>query len=281
MMSKRLRATILLAVAACLWSLAGLFIKLIDANPLVIAGIRSLVASAVILFVLKKTKLVWSVSLVGAALSYAATAILFVTANKLTTSANAIFLQFTAPIYVALFGKYILNERTKLIDWITVFFVFGGMTLFFIENLSSQGFLGNFMAATTGITFAFFTMFMRKQKDGSPLESVFLGNILIALIGLPFLVHSVPNSSSWLFLIILGVVQLGIPYVLYSKAIKHITAIEAVLIPVIEPILNPIWVLLFFNERPSSWAILGGGIVIISILISSVIKVSRPKDLRG
>lgn len=269
-MKDRSKAILLLAITATLWSLGGLLIKSINTNPLAIAGMRSVIASVIILLALRRPKITWSLALVGATLSYTATVILFVTANKTTTSANAILLQFTAPIYVAIFGAWLLKEKTKLVDWITVFTVMGGMALFFLDNLSTKGVTGNIIAAASGVTFAFFTIFMRMQKDGSPMVSVFLGNVLTGIIGLPFLFQSAPDTSGWFFLIILGVVQLGIPYIMYSKAIKHITALEAILIQIIEPILNPLWVFLVFSEVPSRWSLLGGLIVISAITIRCI-----------
>ena len=272
-MRERPKALLLLAITAALWSLGGLLIKSVDSNPLAIAGVRSAIAAIVLLLVLKKPKINWSFAQVAAALAYTATTIFFVTANKTTTAANAILLQFTAPIYVAFLAAWLLKEKTKWFDWLTVFIVMGGMALFFLDNLSMQGILGNLIAAASGISFAFFTVFMRMQKDGSPLESIFLGNILTALIGLPFLFQSVPNANGWLFLIILGVVQLGIPYILYSMAIKHATAMEAILIPIIEPLLNPVWVFLLLGETPGPLALIGGLIVITAITVRCVVAV--------
>jgi len=135
---ERPRALLLLAVTAILWSLGGLLIKSVNANPLTIAGIRSAIAVVLFLLVLKKPKLTWSFAQLAAALAYAATSILFVTATKTTTAANAVLLQFTAPIYVALFSSWLLKEKTKMMDWITIFLVMGGMVLFFLDNLSNK-----------------------------------------------------------------------------------------------------------------------------------------------
>ena len=277
---ERTKALLLLAVTAILWSLGGLLIKSVDANPLAIAGTRSAIAAVMLLLVLKKPKFTWSFAQLGAALAYAATTTLFVTATKTTTAANAIFLQSTAPIYVALLSAWLLKERIKLLDWITVFIVMGGMVLFFLDNLSPTGILGNVIAAASGVSFAFFAIFMRMQKDGSPLESIFLGNLITAAIGLPFLPRSVPNTTGWICLVILGVVQLGLPYILYSMAIKHVTALEAILIPVIEPLLNPVWVFLILGESPGPLAFIGGLIVLAAITGRCVLAV-LPYRKRG
>ncbi len=269
--NQRPKALLLLAGAAILWSLGGLLIKSVDANPLAIAGSRSGIAAIVLLIVLKKPKITWSFAQIGAALTYAITLILFVTATKTTTAASAVLLQFTAPIYVALFSAWLLKERTKLLDWITITLVIGGMVLFFLDNLSTKSILGNGLAAASGVSFALFIVLMRMQKDGSPLESVLLGNIFTAAIGIPFLYQSSPDATGWLYLVILGVVQLGLPYVLFSWAIKHVTAMEGILVPVIEPLLNPVWVFLLLGEAPGMLAIIGGLIVLSAITVRCIL----------
>ena len=270
---ERSRAMLLLAATAAMWSIGGLLIKIVDASPLSIAGARAAITSIVLLTYLRKPKFNWSLPQVGAAISSSATAILFITATKTTTAANAILLQSTAPIYVAIFGFWLLKEKTTKYDWLTVAVVMGGMGLFFVENLSTEGLLGNFCALLSGISYAFFVIFMRMQKDGSPLESALLANIITALIGLPFLCRSVPSTSGWLFLLILGVFQLGIPHILYSSAIKKATALEAVLISIVEPILNPVLVFLVLGEAPGIYALLGGAIVLVSITLKCVLTI--------
>lgn len=269
--NERPRAILFLVITATFWSLGGLLIKSVNAHPFAIAGVRSAISALVFLVVLGKPKINWSIAQFGAALSYAGTVILFVLATKLTTAANAILLQYTAPIYVALLSGWLLKERTRPLDWITVFIVIGGMALFFMDSLSTKGVLGNIVAIASGVCFALQAMFLRMQKKGSPWESIFLGNILTAIIGIPFLSIAWPNASGWLNLLILGVVQLGLPYILYAKAIKHTSALEATLIPVIEPILNPIWVALFIGEKPGLWSFVGGIIVLAAITIRCVL----------
>jgi drug/metabolite transporter (DMT)-like permease len=270
-MNERRKAWLLLVATAMLWSLGGLLIKSVDAHPLAIAGTRGAIAALVLLLALKKPQFNWSFAQVGAALAYAATTILFVSANKTTTAANAILLQYTAPIYVAFLAAWLLKEKTRLYDWLTVLIVIGGMALFFLDDLSTQRIWGNIIAVFSGVTFAFFAVFMRMQKDGSPLESVLLGNILTAVIGIPFLFQAVPGSNDWLLLLILGVVQLGLPYILYARAIKHATALEAILIPVIEPLLNPLWVFFMLGETPGLLVFTGGAVVVAAVTIRCVI----------
>ena len=273
--SDRLRAIGLLVVTAILWSLGGVLIKSIKWNPVAIAGMRSMIAAVVLLVVIKRPKVNWSFAQIGAALTYSATVILFVIANKTTTAANAILLQYTAPIYVALFGAWFLKERTKAFDWIIIFIVLCGMALFFVDHLSINGMLGNIAAAASGVCFGFLAIFMRMQKDGSPIESILLGNILTAVIAIPFMFNSPPTTSGWISLLIMGVVQLGIPYVLYSSAVKHVTALEAILIPIIEPLLNPVWVFLLLGETPGIWSIIGGGIVVTAVTLRCILPILR------
>ena len=262
-----------LIVTAILWSSAGLLIKMISWNPIAIAGMRSEIATLVLLVFLRRPHLTWSSAQIGGAVAFTATVILFVLANKLTTAANAILLQYTSPIFVALLGAWFLGERATRLDWTTIFVVIGGMTLFFLDDLTTGGLWGNVCAIASGVTFACFVLFMRKQKNDSPLESVFLGNILTALIGLPFMFQAMPSPSSWVGLVLSGVLQLGLSHVLYATAIKHVTALEAILISVVEPILNPVWVLLVMGEAPGPWALLGGFVVLVSVTIRYVVTV--------
>ncbi|MGE5632120.1 MAG: DMT family transporter [Caulobacteraceae bacterium] len=273
----RFKSIALLALVAVLWSLGGLFIKLIQWNAVAIAGVRSVIASLVILAVIKKPNLKWDKFKFAGAVAYAGTVILFVIANKLTTAATAILLQYTAPVYVALFGAWFLKEKTSLLDWASIFLVLGGMVLFFIDKMSTGGLIGNICAILSGFSFACLVLLLRKQKDESPLESVFWGNVLTALIGLPFMFSSMPDLKGWGGLLILGIFQLGLAYILYTVAIKNVTALEAILIPVLEPILNPVWVFIFMGEMPGPWALVGGFIVLVSITGRTVIAELRTK----
>lgn len=275
----KVKALLALITAAVFWSLSGLFVKLISWNPVAIAGARSLV-SVFFLFVASRRRRIrfnWSLTQLGCAVSYAAVMIFFVIANKMTTSANAILLQYTAPIYVAVFGAWFLKEKTSLRDWVIVCLVLAGMVLFFVDELSPGKLLGNIIAAASGVAFACTTMFMRVQKDSSALESLLLGNIITALAGLPFYFQSVPDLKSILFIVISGILSVSLAYLLYAFGLRYVTALEGVLITVIEPILNPIWVFIFIGETPGILALLGGIIVLTSVTIRSVQNVIRPR----
>lgn len=269
-------ALLLLALAAILWSTGGIFIKSIQWNPLAISGMRSLIASVVILAWVRRPHFTWSRWQIGGAVAYAVCCGLFVVATKYTTAANAIMLQYTGPIYVALFGRWFLHERTSALDWAAIVVVMGGMALFFLDKLSPEGTLGNILAIISGVAFAWLALFLRKQKDGSPVESVLLGNWLIALFALPFMLQSSPATGDWKWLVLLGVVQLAVPYIFYTKAIRSVSALEAVLVPVIEPLLNPVWVLWLSGEKPGRWAAVGAALVLTGIIGRAVITIRRP-----
>lgn len=266
--SVRSRAIIMQLFAAILWSFGGLLIKLVDLNPIAIAGIRSFIASFVIFVFLKKSalKLTWNKAL--GAISYTSLVILFVSATKATTSANAILLQYTSPIYIAIFGGWLLNEKAKLREWITILFVIGGMVLFFMDDMAGGSMKGNVLAILSGVALGFNTMFMRREKDADPLENVFWGSILTILVSIPFMFDKAPSPKGWIGLILLGVFQIGLSYILYAKAIKNITALESTFISLVEPLLNPVWVFLTIGELPGMWSVMGGIIVLVSVTVS-------------
>ena len=268
------RSVFLLVAAALCWSLGGLLIKSVSWPPLAVAGGRGLIAAVFLLATNRDLRFHFSrVQLLGA-LGYAACTVTFCAATKLTTAANAILLQYTAPVWIALFGAWFLGERASRADWLTIAVVLGGMTLFFADNLELANVLGNTLAAVSGICFAGMTIALRKQKDTSASESIILGNLLAFGIGLPWIVGApMLSPTGWLALALLGIVQLGVSYWLYARAIKHVTALEAVLIPVIEPILNPVWVLLATGEKPSRLALVGGVIVLTAVTLRAVASV--------
>ena len=150
-------------------------------------------------------------------------------------------------------------------DWLTIATVFAGMLLFFFEQMSPGNLIGNLCALSSGFSFALFIVLLRKQRDASPAGSVFLGNLLTALAGLPFMFDSGPGFSGWLGLLCLGTFQLGISYVLYTRAISHVTAMEAILIPLLEPVLNPVWVFVLMGEIPSATALAGGTVIVAAV----------------
>lgn len=265
----RKHAVILLVLTAVFWSLGGLMIKKVNLHPVAIAGWRSAIA-ALLLVIWSRKRIVWSWPLIGGGCAYAANMFSFVSATKLTTAANAILLQYTAPAYVALFGIWLLKEIPRRADWLAVAFTMAGMVLFFFDRLTFSGMWGNMLGVVAGITFAGIILSLRFLKDGNALDFVILGNLLTALAALPFLVHHIPSASDWFWLALLGSVQTALPYILAALAMRYVTAIEGVLIPMIEPLLNPFWALLFLAEVPGPWAIVGGAIILCTVTMRAV-----------
>jgi drug/metabolite transporter (DMT)-like permease len=275
---ERFKAVLYLLATALLWSFGGVLIKWVDLNPIAIAGLRSAIAFPVLFFLFRSAaRLTWTKDQISGAVCYTATVILFVAATKLTTAANAILLQYTAPVYIALVSTYFLNERIRWYDWTAIALALAGMVLFFLDKLSAGSFTGNLLAIASGVSFAALIIFMRKQKDASPLGSVLLGNLLTAVVALPFMFAKAPSLTSWTGLVLLGVFQLGLSYVFYAAAIKRVTAIEGILIPIIEPVLNPVWVFLFLGEIPGHWALVGGVIIIGAVLARSLVVVRQER----
>jgi drug/metabolite transporter (DMT)-like permease len=271
-MPRRFLPPLLLLLAALCWSLGGVLIKSIDWPPMAIAAGRSAIAIPMILLCIGRPRFTFSAAQIGGALSYAGTVVLFVFATRMTTAANAIFLQYTAPIYVALIGRWYLGERASRIDWLVIAVALVGIGLFFMDRLTVSGWWGNIMALASGLAFALVALFLRKEKAGSPIASIVLGNVIFALAGLPFILRapSLGEESLWR-LVLLGTIQLGLPYIFYATAIKQVTALEATLIPLLEPVLNPLWVMLALGEQPGPWAILGGLLVLGAVLGRGVI----------
>jgi drug/metabolite transporter (DMT)-like permease len=268
--TKRTQAVLLLLAAAVLWSLAGVLIKWVSLPALAVAGFRSAIALPVLLLFFGRRAVNFSAAQLIGGVCYAATVTLFVSATKLTTSGNAILLQYTAPLYVALLSGWLLRERIRWFDWAAIAAVLCGMSLFFIDKLSADGLTGNILAVLSGVAFASLIIAMRRQKDASPAGSAILGNLLTVLICLPWMIQSPPGGVDWIGLVLMGVFQLGLSYACYAVAIKNVTAMEGILIPALEPILNPLWTLLFIGERIGLWALLGGVVVILSITFRAV-----------
>jgi len=275
-MSERRKAVAALLGAALLWSLGGVLIKWVDWHPMAIMGARSLIATGLTYALLRgKVRRIGRVEL-AAALAYAVTVAMYVSAVKLTTAANAILLQYTAPVWIALAGGWALGERTTRGDWVVLAVALLGMLLFFRQGLRAEGFVGNLLAALSGVTYAATMVLLRKQRDADPLSAILLGNVVAALIGLPFAIgQPLPSAQGWLGLALLGIVQQGLSYGLYSYAIRHVTALESALILTIEPILNPIWVALAIGEYPDAGALVGGALVVAAVTARAVASARR------
>jgi drug/metabolite transporter (DMT)-like permease len=221
------------------------------------------------------------VSLLPAALAYSATMICFTVANKLTTSANAILLQYSAPIWAALFGWVLIRERPHREHWIALVLVMGGLLLFFREGLTGGGLGGDLLAVFSGICFGANSVFLRRQKRGEPADALLLSNILAFFFCLPHIIRFPPaftrgNIAAILFM---GIIQIGLASILFAYGIKRIRAVQAMLTAVIEPILNPVWVLLVTGERPSLSALIGGAVIVGAVVFSSAAE--RQRNIRS
>ncbi|NLY66881.1 MAG: DMT family transporter [Tissierellia bacterium] len=266
----RYKGIVFAVIASILWSTGGLLVKLSNWHPLAISGGRSLIAALVMLVYLRRPKITKSKAQIIGAITYSTTVMFFVIANKLTTAANAILLQYTSPIFVALLGVWILKEKIHWYDIVSILVVFLGMGLFFIQGVDRGNILGNIIAILAGFSLACTTISLRLQKEGSAVETTWLGNILTFVLALPFIIQVKIDAINLIIILILGIFQLGISYILYVNALKYISALEAILITVLEPLLNPVWVYVFTGEAPGIYALIGGSIVILTILIRSV-----------
>jgi len=281
-MTERNKGVLLIFLAALLWSTGGVFIKATSLNAFQTSLWRSLFASlAILLIVRPKTLLLDATSLI-ASLAYAATLILFVLGTKLTTAANAILLQYTAPIYILVLAHFILNEKMTRIGVMTVALCITGMAIFFLDKLSPEGVVGNLAALGSGVCFAVMTVFLRKNKGGEPISAILFGNIWIVIICAAisfFQVYSLVafalSPKDALLTGFLGVFQIALPYLLFVNAIKHIPALEASLLSMLEPILNPIWVMLFVGESPSLNAVIGGSVIIGAVALQNIITAKQ------
>ena len=272
-MSARQRGTLFVFIAAALYSIGGLCIKLIPWGGMAINGGRTAIALAVIGAYLAITRHrprmnLWV--LVGA-LAVCGTNILFSIANKLTTAANAIVLQFTAPIFVILFSVLFFGKKPQKLDLIVCGLVLGGVLLFFIDSLSAGGMLGNILALLSGISYAGVFM-MNDMPDSDPISSVFWGDVISAAVGLPFLGYETEFSGSTLTaLLVLGVFQVALAYILMVEGLKTTPPVTASLVSGIEPVLNPILVAVFYHEMIGPIALVGAMVVVGSVVLYNVI----------
>jgi drug/metabolite transporter (DMT)-like permease len=275
---------IAVALCAICWSTSGLFIKLLDWHPVVIAGGRSFIAALFMLaikllfpqkraFVHMRGKSDMS-AMFAAGFCYAGVMITFVIANKLTASANVILLQYSAPIWACLLAWLLIKEKPGWEHWIALALAAGGMLLFFKDGLKTGAFAGDILAVVSGVLFGANSVFMRMQKNGNPSNSMLVSHIVTALFAAPFFILSFPTFtlSSTSAVAFMGIVQIGCASLLFSYGIKRINAIQAMLTASIEPVLNPLWVLAAMGEIPSPSALIGGAVILFAVVFSSTIR---------
>lgn len=270
-MSKENKAILEMLTCAALWSIAGIFIKLIPWNAFAISGIRSLVAGVTVLvcMAIKRRRIIVNrhTLTAGGIMGLVYTA--FVGANKLTTAANAIVLQFTAPLFIVIFSAVFLKKRIRKNDLTAVLFTMLGISLFFFDELEGGYMLGNCVAILAGALMGAMYMAMDENSAEERYSAILFGQLTAFIIGLPFVFATRPEFSPLpvLYIIVLGVFQLGIPYILYGMAAEYCPPLACSLLGAVEPLLNPIWVLIFDGERPGVFALIGGIIVIASVTL--------------
>ena len=259
-------------IAGILWSSGGLFIKLISLPAMQLAFFRCTIAAITFGIIFRKRIFLFNKLALINSVFYAGVLITFVIATKTTTAANAIFLQATAPIYVLIFEPILNKTKYERINIITVAVCMIGMLLFFVGKLEPGHLEGNIIALLSGIAFASFFLGMKKNEPQYQLSSIFYGNILVAIISIPFMFSLETLTSSDLWMVtFLGVFQIAIAYAFFSAGLKRIYAVEASIISMIEPVLNPVWVFIGYGEVPTIFAAIGGGIIIIAIVVRSLI----------
>ena len=279
-MMTRNRAILEMLLCAALWSIAGIFIKLIPWNSIVIAGLRSLIAGLVMFVYMRARGIGFTAdrrSLAGGA-ALCLTLTCFVAANKLTTAANSIVLQFTAPMFIVVFSALFLKKRFSRADVLAVVLTMAGISLFFFDQLTPGHLAGNCVAIFAGMAFACYYMSLEGASESQRMSAILIAHGLTFLVGLPFTFVYPPELSAApvACILVLGVVQLGIPYVLLGRASGACPPLACSLLGAVEPLLNPVWVFIFDGEAPGLWALIGGGVVVATITIWCVYG-----DLRG
>lgn len=261
-----LHSRLLIIIAAVLWSTAGAAMKLCQLSGPQIACGRSLVAGAFIWLAVPEARRAPTRRTIAVACAYAATVVLFSLSNKLTTAANAIFIQSTAPLWVLVLSPALLGERPARAQVLAVPVYGVGLALFFLDDLSPGQLAGNLLALCAGLSFGLNTIGLRRfHADGA--GALVWGNLLAVLLTAPFVTSGpLPQPSDLALLLYLGVFQLGLAYVCFARAVRHLEALEASLLVLLEPVLNPIWTFIFAGERPGPWALAGGGIVVLATL---------------
>jgi DME family drug/metabolite transporter len=259
-------------IAAVLWSTGGLFIKWTSLSGMALSFYRSFFALLVVALVTRREGFGLNKITAVASLLYAVLIILFVLATKKTTAANAIFLQYTAPVYLLILEPLIYKEKFRARDLITVVVCVAGMTLFFVGKLRPEDVVGNILALASGVTFAAYFLLLRHSSSRlvNRASSAIYGNMIVVLVAAPWGLSTLSTLTQHdaLSVIYLGVVQIGLAYVLFTTAMaRGVRSLDAGIIGYAEPVLNPVWVFLVLREKPSQWALLGGGIIIAAVIV--------------
>ena len=270
-MKKENKAIIEMLICAALWSTGGIFIKLLPWNGFAVAGLRSLIAGATmgLYMLLKKYRFVLSRRTFLSGVFTACVYTCFVLANKLTTAANAIVLQFTSPVFIVIFSALFFHKKIRRADLAAVLFTLLGVALFFFDQLKPGYILGNCVAIVAGMFMAGMFVTVGEMQGEERFSAIFIGQLLTFLVGLPFVIATKPELTAQTMgcILALGVFQLGISYILYIKASVYCPPLACCLLGAVEPLLNPVWVFLFDGERPGIFALIGSVIVIVSVTL--------------
>jgi drug/metabolite transporter (DMT)-like permease len=255
-------------LAAVVWSTGGLFVKLITLDAFTILFYRSFFTAIFFLVVLGKKTLKINKNTLITAIFYAPLMLCFVVSTKMTTAANAIFIQSTGVAYVLILEPLIRKTKLLKIDIATVVFSFIGMMLFFIEGLEMKtNVIGLFIALLSGLASAGMMISQKTNSYEYVPGGILLGNLLVVIITLPwFIKNPIPPSNQLLMLMFLGFVQLGVGFLLFAMGQKYISAIDSALISLLEPILNPVWVMIGYGEIPTLLPVIGGFIILSSLV---------------
>lgn len=258
-------------LCAALWSIAGIFMKFLPWNGFAVASLRSLLAGITITaymlvtnrrFVIEK-KTVISGVLTGCVYTC------FACANKLTTAANAIVLQFTSPVFIVIFSALFFHQKIRRADLITVLLTLFGISLFFFDRLEAGYLIGNLVAIAAGMFMAGMFLAVGNLEGDERYTAITIGQIFTFLIGFPAVIATKPafNLTTVSCILVLGIFQLGISYILYVRASLHCPPLACCLLGGLEPLLNPVWVLLFYGEKPGIYALIGGVLVVGTVTV--------------
>ncbi len=266
------RGRLLVLLAAILWSTSGLFVKSpplallpeAERGPL-LACYRALFAAAFLLPFVRRRSIRWRPALVPMVLSFTAMNVLFVTALTRTTAAAAIFLQYTSVVWASLFGLLFLRERIDRGNLLALVPAVCGIVWIVAGDWSSENFAGNLIALGSGACYAGVVVCLRRLRDEDSTWLVALNHAAAGLILLPWVLSinvRLDSTTQWTLVAAFGVLQMGVPYVLFARGVRWVKTQEAALIPLIEPILNPLWVALIWHETVSETTWIGGALIV-------------------
>lgn len=269
-MSEKNKGNLYILLTALLWSTGGLLIKFIPGNPIAINGARSLVALLFFFFYRRGIRIKINRYVVTAALCLFLTNNLYVIANKMTTAANAIVLQYTAPLFVLIWDCIYRKQKPNKKQCLLVLMAFAGMILFFLDRLEGGQLIGNVIAIISGVTFSG-VFFINSLPKSSSEDASMLAFSISFITSIPFLGEVMNmNGTALGALVVLGVFQVGLAYVLFAKGAKLTSPVNASLIGLLEAILNPVWVFLFFGEKVGRFALVGAAIILLAVIMNTV-----------